>query len=171
MQTLVVTEMNWLQSKFCKSLFHLAISSWIHFPTFSRPLQNLISKSIQNYINVVEDGFRSWPRAQTIIVKLKANELLQIQEITGFLLLASKYPLKILLFFEISFSFLLWRSFAVMRYSISNGLTFSRLPFCELRIWWVFGQIMLMKIILLFSTAIMSLNNKCSILTSNMIIK
>ena len=30
---------------------------------------------------------------------------------------------------------------------------------------------MITKIILLFSTAIMSLNNKCSILTSNMIIK
>ena len=44
------------------------------------------------------------------------------------------------------------------------------LPFCELRIRWVLSQIM-MKIILLFSTAIMSLNYKCSILTSNMIIK
>ena len=86
MQTLVVTERNWPQSRFCKSLFHLVISSWIHFPTFSRLLQNLISKSIQCYIIIVKDRFRSCSRAETIIVKLKASELLQIQDIADFLL-------------------------------------------------------------------------------------
>ena len=78
--------MNWPQSRFCKSLFHLVISSWIHFPTFSRLLQNLISKSIQCYIIIVKDRFRSCSRAETIIVKLKASELLQIQDVADFLL-------------------------------------------------------------------------------------
>ena len=78
--------MNWPQSRFCKSLFHLVISTWIHFPTFSRLLQNLISKSIQCYIIIVKDRFRSCSRAETIIVKLKASELLQIQDVADFLL-------------------------------------------------------------------------------------
>lgn len=80
MQTLVVIEMTWPQSKFCISLFYWVVLCWIYFPTFSRLLQNLISKSIQCYITVVEDGFsssekfKSWLRAQAIIVKLEANE-------------------------------------------------------------------------------------------------
>ena len=170
MQPLVVTEMNWPQSKFYKSLFHLVSSSWIHFPTFSRLLQNLISKSIQCYIIIVKDRFRSCSRAEAIIVKLKTSELLQIQDITDFYYWPANMHSKFYFFKNFIFISFVKKFCCDEIFNFKWSNFFWWLSFCELRTWCVLGQIM-MKIILLFSTAIMSLNNKCSILTSNMIIK
>lgn len=45
------------QPKFYISLFHLVILCWIHYPTFSKLLQNLISKCILSGKLMVEGEF------------------------------------------------------------------------------------------------------------------